>query len=122
MSVNCIVYSALNENVVLIFVRKDEDDDDEQQEKTAKTAIEIDATAEAKQTEGELNDDDEAMPEKTNDNLNNGSPDDETQSQTGNNDGDDSKELADGEIADLSGDESKADAPETIDLGMFPLN
>lgn len=67
-----------------------------------------------------VNDDDEPMAEIKNDeNLNNGSPEEEeTQSQK--NEGDDSKELADGEIADLSGDESKAaDAPETIDLGMF---
>lgn len=67
-----------------------------------------------------VNDDDEPMPEVKNDeNLNNGSPDEEeTRSQK--NETDDSKELADGEIADLSGDESKAaDAPETIDLGLY---
>lgn len=59
------------------------------------------------------------MPEtKPNENLNNGSPEDEAEPQKANND--DSKELADGEIADMSGDESKAaDAPETIDLGKF---
>lgn len=56
---------------------------------------------------------------KPDENLNNGSPD-ETESQKGTNEADDSKELADGEIADLSGDESKAaDAPETIDLGKI---
>ena len=67
-----------------------------------------------------MNDDDEPMAEvKTDENLNNGSPNDETASQKGNNEADDSKELAEGELADLSGDESKAtDAPETIDLGM----
>lgn len=33
---------------------------------------------------------------------------------------DNNKELAEGEIADLSGDDSKAaDAPETIDLGIL---
>lgn len=63
-------------------------------------------------------DDDEPMAEvKTDENLNNGSPDDETASQKGNNEADDGKELAEGELADLSGDESKADVPETIDLG-----
>lgn len=57
---------------------------------------------------------------KTDENLNNGSPNDETESQKGNNEADDSKELAEGELADLSGDESKAtDAPETIDLGKI---
>lgn len=36
------------------------------------------------------------------------------------NNADNNKELAEGEIADLSGDDSKAaDAPETIDLGIF---
>lgn len=64
------------------------------------------------------------MPEvKTDENLNNGSPEEETESQKGNNEADDSKELADGEIAELSGDDSKAaDAPETIDLGMYPFS
>lgn len=59
------------------------------------------------------------MPEtKPNENLNNGSPEDDAEPQKADND--DSKELADGEIADMSGDESKAaDAPETIDLGKF---
>lgn len=115
--INRRIYSQINGNFVA--ARIDDDDDEEQQEKSTKATNENDASTEAKQTEGML-DDDETMPEKTNDNLNNGSPDDESQSQTGNNDGDDSKELADGEIADLSGDESKAtDAPETIDLGMF---
>lgn len=73
---------------------------------------------ESKPTVEAVNDDDEPMAEEKNDeNLNNGSPGEVTQPQQ--NDGDDSKELADGEIADLSGDESKAaDAPETIDLGM----
>lgn len=43
----------------------------------------------------------------------------ETESQKDNNE-DKNKELAEGEIADLSGDDSKAaDAPETIDLGFF---
>lgn len=70
------------------------------------------------------NDDDEPMPENiNNENLNNGSPVEETESQKGNNEFDDAKELADGEIADLSGDESKAaDAPETIDLGKGWIN
>lgn len=67
-----------------------------------------------------MNDDDEPMPEaKTDENFNNGSPNDDTASQKGNNEADDSKELAEGELADLSGDESKADAPETIDLGKI---
>lgn len=63
------------------------------------------------------------MPEiKADENLNNGSPEDGAESRKGNNDADDSKELADGEINDMSGDESKpADAPETIDLGELIL-
>lgn len=43
----------------------------------------------------------------------------ETESLKDNNE-DNNKELAEGEIADLSGDDSKAaDAPETIDLGII---
>lgn len=43
----------------------------------------------------------------------------ETESQKDINE-DNNKELAEGEIADLSGDDSKAaDAPETIDLGII---
>lgn len=97
-----------------------EDEDDEEQEKPAEIGNENE-TPEIKQTEANVNDD-EPMPEiKNEENMNNGSPnDDETASQKGNTDADDAKELADGEIADLSGDESKAtDAPETIDLGKF---
>lgn len=61
---------------------------------------------------------DESMTESESvENLNNGSPDDETQTQ--NNDIND-EELADGEIDDLSGDESEAaDVPETNDFGKF---
>lgn len=62
------------------------------------------------------------MPEiKIDENLNNGSPNVEMASPKGNNEAEINKtELADGEIADLSGDESKAnDAPETIDLGKL---
>lgn len=43
----------------------------------------------------------------------------ETESQKENNE-DNNKDLAEGEIADLSGDDSKAaEAPETIDLGTY---
>lgn len=100
----------------------DDEEDEEQQEKVSTEAVnenDNDASMpEAKPAVVAVNDDDEPMAEVKNDEgLNNGSPDEEeTRSQK--NEADDSKELADGEIADLSGDESKAaDAPETIDLG-----
>lgn len=100
----------------------DDEEDEEQQEKVPTEAVnenDNDASMpEAKPAVVAVNDDDEPMAEVKNDEgLNNGSPDEEeTRSQK--NEADDSKELADGEIADLSGDESKAaDAPETIDLG-----
>lgn len=100
--------------------KADEEEDEEQAEKIVESGNDHEM-AEAKQPVVTVNDDDEPMAETINDeNLNNGSPDEETQSQK--NDGDNSKELADGEIADLSGDESKAaDAPETIDLGKFSV-
>lgn len=97
-----------------------DDEDEEEPEKPSETGEDSEAIPEAKQPET-VNDDDEPMAEaKTDENLNNGSPNDENASQKGNNEADDSKELAEGELADLSGDESKAtDAPETIDLGMI---
>lgn len=76
----------------------------------------------AKPEEG-LHDDDESMPEnnKTDEGLSNGSPG-QIEAQKENNEADDSKELADGELLGESGDESKAaDAPETIDLGKYLL-
>lgn len=102
------------------LLRTDDEDDGDQQEKPANIGTESEV-AQTKQSAAESNDNDEPMPEiKSNENLNNGSPEDGTESQKGNNDVDDNKELADGEIADMSGDESKAvDAPETIDLGKF---
>lgn len=112
---------------IFIYNKADDEEDEEQQqqqqqEKVTEAVNENDNDvnmADAKPAVVTVNDDDEPMAEIKNDeNLNNGSPDDdETQSQK--NEADDSKELADGEIADLSGDESKAaDAPETIDLGI----
>lgn len=105
------------------LLKQIDDEDEEEQEKPSEIGEESVAIPETKQPET-MNDDDEPMAEvKTDENLNNGSPNDETVSQKGNNEPDDSKELAEGELADLSGDESKAtDAPETIDLGMTSIS
>lgn len=100
---------------------KDDEDEEGQQEKAAELGTDNDVQPDNKQSEVTVNDDDEPMAEnKTDENLNNGSPNQEIESLKGNNEVDDGKELADGEIADMSGDESKAaDAPETIDLGKL---
>lgn len=107
------------------LAQADDEEDEEQQEKVpTEAANENDNDAsmpESKPAVVTVNDDDEPMPEVKNDeNLNNGSPDEEETRSQKNEADNDGKELADGEIADLSGDESKAaDAPETIDLGLY---
>lgn len=103
-----------------MVLKTEDEEDEEHQEKVAEAGNENDVPeTKPPVVTVTVNDDDEPMAEiKSDENLNNGSPDEKTQSQK--NEADNSKELADGEIADLSGDESKAaDAPETIDLGMF---
>lgn len=116
--INNFIEFVIIKNVYLLFLDEGEEDEEPQQAKPIENNNDDgEAEVEIKQTENLEVDADEAMPDAKNVN---GSPDAETESQKDNIEADDSKELADGEIADLSGDESKqTNAPETIDLGKF---
>lgn len=109
--------------IFVVFFCQTDDEDDDGQLKSAEPGTETETPLDSKPSDVTENNNDEPIPEiKSDENLNNGSPAEGADPQRDNNEADDSKELADGEIADLSGDESKpVDAPETIDLGMISM-